>query len=267
MSIHPHAYVHPEAKLGPDVEVGAFSYIGPHTEIGGGSRIGPNAVIHPYVRMGEACRVHAGAVIGDVPQDLGFTDQISYVEIGTQCVFREGVTVHRGTKEGTITRVGDRCYFMANSHVAHNCEVGNDVIFANGVLLGGYVKVGDRAFLSGNCVVHQFCHIGRLAMMSGLSAASKDVPPFCVLLNSATNRVAGLNVVGMRRAGLTPDERKQVKQAFKMLYHEGRNVEQAISAMKETFPDGPAAELWQFAENSPRGLCAPAARDMPSEDE
>ena len=256
MAIHPQAFVDPKAELGTDVSVGAFAFIGAHTTIGDGCRIDPHAVIHPYTRLGRGCAVHAAAVLGDRPQDLAFDgDTVSYVEIGEECVFREGVTVHRGTKPDTVTRIGNRCFLMANSHVAHNCQLGDDVIFANGVLLGGYVEIGDRAFLSGNVVVHQFCRVGALAMLSGLSAASKDVPPYCILENSETNRLAGLNVVGMRRAGLTPDQRADVKRVFQLLFRREVNLRDAIEESATQFPNGPAAVMWQFAQASKRGVC------------
>lgn len=256
MAIHPQACVDPQAKLGADVSVGAFAYIGAHTQIGAGCRIHPHAVIHPYTRLGAGCSVHAAAVLGDHPQDLAFeVETVSYVEIGDGCVFREGVTVHRGTKADSVTRIGNRCFLMANSHVAHNCQLGNEVILANGVLLGGYAEIGDRAFLSGNVVVHQFCRVGTLAMLSGLSAASKDVPPYCILENSASNRLAGLNVVGMRRAGLTPDQRADVKRVFQLLFRSEINLRDAIQEAAAQFPDGPAAVIWQFAQASKRGVC------------
>ncbi len=256
MLIHSQAIIDPGAKIGDNVTVGPFSYIGPDVEIGNGCVIGPHVVIHPFTRIMSGCRIHAGAVLGDEPQDVAFSRCRSFVEIGGDCTIREGVTVHRGTKEDSITRIGARCYLMVNSHVAHNCVLGDDVILANGVLLGGYVEIGDRAFLSGNAVVHQFCKVGRLAMLSGLSAASKDVPPFCTLLNNATNMVAGLNIVGLRRAGINPGERQQVKKSFQLLYRHNMNVGQAVDVMKKEFPSGPAAELWQFVEASSRGICS-----------
>lgn len=255
MSIHPQAVIHPDARVGEGTRVGPFSVIEADVIIGPDCCIGPHVVIHSHTRLGPGAQVHAGVVLGDIPQDMAFKEVRSSVEIGEGCVFREGVTVHRGTKADTVTRLGDRCFLMANSHVAHNCVLGDDVILANGVLLGGYVELGDRVFLSGNCVVHQFCKVGTLAMMSGLSAASKDVPPYCILHNSSTNQVAGLNVVGMRRAGLTGEQRKEIKQAFNILYRSGLNLQEAVARMKEAYPEGPAATLWKFAEHSTRGLC------------
>ena len=256
MLIHKQAFVDTGAHVERDVEIGPLAVIESGAVIGAGCRIGPHAVVRAHARLGPRCRVHPGAVIGDDPQDLAFSGAASRVEIGADCVLREGVTVHRGTKPDSVTRIGDRCFLMANSHVAHNCTLGDEVILANNVLLGGYVEVGDRAFLSGNCVVHQFCRVGRLAMMSGLSGLSKDLPPFCVVKDLTSNRVAALNIVGMRRAGFSPEDRTAVKRAFSMLYREGHSVSQAITAMQPLFPDGPAAELWQFAAASQRGICA-----------
>lgn len=255
MSIHPQAHIDPRAELGPEVVVGPGAVIEAGAIVGAACQIGPQAVIRSGTTLGPRCRIFPCAVIGDDPQDFAYDGAPSRVEIGADTVLREGVTVHRGTKPDTVTRIGDRCYLMANSHVAHNGTLGNDVILANNVLLGGYVTIGDRAFLSGNCVVHQFCTVGRLAMMSGLSGLSKDCPPFCVVPDLTSNRVVALNTVGLRRAGLSAEERTELKRAFHMLYKEGLSVTQAIEAMQTAFPTGPAAELWQFAAQSKRGIC------------
>lgn len=255
MSIHPKAEIDPTAKLGRDVSVGPFAVILGGTEIGDGCVIGPHAVIHPYTTLGPGCRVHAGAVLGDLPQDLAFKDAVSRVVIGANCTIREGVTVHRGTKEGTETVVGDNCFLMALSHLAHNCRLGKNVILANGVMLAGYVEVGDRAFLSGYTGAHQFVRIGRLAMLAGGCIARKDVPPFCTAVGMEHGRVVGLNVVGMRRAGLSPAERAEVKKAFNLLYRSGLNVSQAAERMKGELTSAPAAEFREFVEASKRGVC------------
>lgn len=255
MSVHATALVDPAARLGLGVEIGPFAVIGPDVEIGAGCRIGPHVVVHRYTQLGPRCVVHAGVVLGDTPQDLSFRETESWVRIGAETVLREGVTVHRGTKPGTETVIGERCLLMANSHVGHNAQLGREVIMANGALLAGYVAVGDRAFLSGNAVVHQFCRVGRLAMLSGGCAVSKDVPPFCIIGATSLNNIRGLNVVGMRRAGLTPAERLAVKRAFRMLYRAGLNIRQALLRLHAEFPDGPAAEFATFIEASRRGIC------------
>ena len=236
--------IHPTAVIGPGVELGE------------GVSVGPHAVIFTGVSVGPRTRIHAGAVLGDEPQDLGFKGGDSRVRIGADCVIREHVTIHRGTKPGTETVVGDGCFLMAGSHLAHNVVLGQRVILANGALLAGYVQVGDAAFVSGNTVVHQFVRIGRLAMLSGGGAISQDVPPFCTTRGGSLNNVAGLNVVGLRRAGFTPAQRLDVRRAFKLLYRSGLNTRQAVEAIRAQFADGPPRELADFAAGARRGIVA-----------
>lgn len=255
IQLHPTAIIDPGARLAEGVEVGPYAVIAGDVEIGADCRVGPHAVILPHTRIGARCRVHAHAVLGDLPQDLAFRNVVSHVVIGDECVIREGVTIHRGTREATVTRVGRGCYLMANSHLAHNVELDDQVILANGVLLAGYVQVGARAFVSGNVAVHQFCRVGRLAMLGGGSVVTKDVLPFCTTATAMRNRVAGINVVGLRRAGFTPPERMQVRRAFRLLYRSGLNVSQAMVRLREEFPDGPASEWVPFVAGSQRGLC------------
>jgi UDP-N-acetylglucosamine acyltransferase len=235
--------VHPTAVIEPGAVIGANVAVGPY------------AVIFGNVTLGANCRVHAGAVIGDLPQDLGFQPADTYVRIGADCVIREHVTVHRGTKPGTSTEIGRECYLMANSHVGHNVRLGNRVILANNALLAGYVEVQDGAFVSGNVVIHQFVRIGRLAMLSGGSGIGKDVPPFCVTKGMQRNRIAGLNVIGMRRAGMAPAARQQVQRAFRILYQSKLNVAQALARLRAEFADGPGAEIADFVAASRRGIC------------
>ena len=256
MSIHPTAVVDPAARIGSGVKVGPFAVIEAEVEVGDRCTIGPHATLLRYTTIGEGTHVHAGAVLGDYPQDHAFKDEPSFVRIGRNVTLREFVTVHRGTKPGSVTVIGDGCFLMANAHVAHNVTLGDGVILANGVLLAGHVEVGERAFLSGHVVVHQFVKIGRLAMVGGAAGLGKDVPPFCMVGGMERNRVAGLNVIGMRRAGLTPEQRKAVKQAFSALYLAGLNVSQAVEEIRRTAAEGsPAAEFATFAEASKRGLC------------
>ncbi len=266
MNLHPTAIVDPSAILGENVTLGPYVVVEADVEIGAGCTLGPQVVVHRYTTIGAGCRIHAGAVLGDLPQDLAFAGGVSHVRIGHECVIREGVTINRGTKAGSATVVGDGCYLMANSHLGHNVRLGDHVTVANGALLGGYVEVDARAFISGNVLLHQFVRVGRLVMISGGAGLSKDVPPFCTVCGLARNTVAGLNLVGLRRAGVTADERAQVKHAFDRLYRSGLNVTQALAALKKEFPAGPASEWAAFIESSKRGICG-FGRDAASEGE
>lgn len=255
--IHSTAVVSKGARIGNDVSIGAFSVIENDVEIGDGCRIGPHVTVYPYTTIGAGTQIHATAVIGDVPQDFGFDPaNKTWVRIGARCRIREGVTIHRGTKPDTGTVIGDDCYFMAFSHVAHNVVMGNKVVLANGVLLAGYVEIGNNAFLSGNVVVHQFCRIGRLAMLGGNCGVSKDVPPFCTMRPVSLNRIAGLNVIGMRRSGMDGKQRQDVKAAFNTIYREDLPIREAADRILASNPTAPAAEFAEFVKASKRGIAA-----------
>lgn len=255
MRIHPTAVVEPGAELGEGVTVGPFAYIDTQVKIGVGCTIGPRATLLRYTTLGENCRVHAGAVIGDTPQDLAFEDAETYVQIGDRCDLREGCTVHRGTKPGSVTVVGDDCLLMANSHVAHNAQIGHRVILANNALIAGYAQVGDRAFISGGCLVHQFTRVGRLVMMSGGSAVQKDVPPFFMTRSVTINTIMGLNVVGLRRAGLSSEERHVLKRAIQVLYQSGLSIPSAVDKLEQELDSPLIDEICEFIRTSERGIC------------
>jgi len=254
-TIHSTAIVEKGAELGVDVEIGPYAVVHARTRIGDRCLVGPHSVILPQVMLGEECRLHAHVVIGDLPQDLAFVDAESALIIGDRCVMREFFTAHRGTKEGSETRIGSDCYFMNCSHVGHNCRVGNQVILANSSLLAGYVDVGDGAFLSGNTSVHQFTRLGRLSMMGGQSAVSQDVPPFCTTEPTEPNTILGLNVVGLRRSGMDPETRKEVKSAFRLLYQSGLTPSQATEKIRAEFTSGPAIEMAEFVDAAKKGIC------------
>jgi UDP-N-acetylglucosamine acyltransferase len=255
MSIHPTACIDDSVDLGENVEVGPYAVLMGPSSVGDGCVFGPHAVLHPFVRLGKACRIHAGAVIGDVPQDVAFQGEESYVRIGDRCVFRECVTVHRGSKVGTETTIGDDCLLMVNSHVAHNCHVGNKVILVNDTLLAGHVTIQDGAFLAGNCSVHQFCRVGRLAMMGGHAAITQDLVPYCTTRPGRVNVIMGLNITGMRRAGLNSTLRSEAKRAYVLLFRSRLSVPQAVTRIREEFEQGPAREMADFADASHRGIC------------
>jgi UDP-N-acetylglucosamine acyltransferase len=255
MAIHPTACISERAQIGRDVTIGPFVCIEDDVVVGDGCVLGPHACLLQYTRLGNNCRVHAGTALGDLPQDRKFQGEASYVEIGPDCIFREGVTVHRGTQPGSVTRIGRGCLLMANSHVAHNVTLGNEVIMCNGALLAGHVEVGDQAFISANAMVHQFTRVGRLAMLAGGTLAQMDVPPFCITRGLHSNEVQTLNVIGMRRAGVGPADRAMLKQAFRILYRSGLIVPQAVERMRKELDSAMVRELCDFIAASKRGIC------------
>jgi len=251
--IHSSAYVHPAASLAEGVQVGPQAFIDADVVIGAGTRILPGAHIGRWTTLGANNTVYPGAVIGHDPQDLGYRGEEAYTVIGDGNVMREGFTVHRGNRPGTSTVIGSNNYFMVNSHVAHNCVIGNHVILVNGALLAGHVEVGDRAIISGNCQVHQFVRIGAFAMLRGGSGAAKDVPPFCI--NDGLNWIRALNLVGLKRNGFDERRIRAVKEAFKMIFRSGMGLNEALAqveAMLEVTAD--VRQMLDFIRQSKRGI-------------
>ncbi|PPC91019.1 MAG: acyl-[acyl-carrier-protein]--UDP-N-acetylglucosamine O-acyltransferase [Methylobacter sp.] len=227
--IHPTAYIAEGAILGDNVSVGPFAVIEAGAEIGAGSRIGAHAVVHRYVKLGQGNALHPHAVLGDLPQDTGFDEQtVTWLICGDNNTFREGFTAHRATKENGATRIGSGCYFMNNSHVAHDCSVGDNTIFANNVAIGGHVEVGKKVFIGGSAVAHQFCRIGSYAIVQGTTGLNKDVIPF-TMIGGRPAKHYRLNTIGLRRAGITGESYKILEQAFRLL----RN-RQSIEALEAT---------------------------------
>jgi UDP-N-acetylglucosamine acyltransferase len=253
--IHPSAVISPEAQLAADVEVGPFVCIDGPVKIGAGCRIESHAVITGDVVMGAGNVIGHHAVIGAPPQDLSYKmGTPTGVRIGEGNTLREFATIHRGTKAGTMTVVGDRNFLMAGAHLAHNVTLGSDAVLANNVLLGGHVTVADRVFIGGCSVFHQFVRIGRFVIAQGLSGASKDIPPFT--LTAGINRVAGLNVIGLRRGGFDAEQRARIKRAFDLLYRSGLNTSQALEKARgmDLGPEG--AEFFEFVAGAKkRGIC------------
>lgn len=216
-NIHPTAYIAKDAILGDDCIIGPFAVIESGVEIGANCQVGAHAVIQPYVRMGDGNILHAHAVLGDLPQDVGFKPEtVSWLSIGDDNVFREGFTAHRATKEHGETRIGSGCYFMNNSHVAHDCSIGNKTIFANNVAIGGHVEIGNNVFMGGAVVAHQFCRIGSYAIVQGTTGLNMDVIPF-MLIGGRPARHYKLNTVGLRRAGITGERYNVLSAAFRLL--------------------------------------------------
>jgi len=264
--IHPTAIIHPKAKLDSTVQVGPYAVIDEGVALGAECVVGPHVYLTGLTTIGAHNQFHAGCVIGDAPQDLKYAGAPTQLRIGERNVFREHVTVHRSTKVDAETIIGSDNFLMANAHVAHNCAVGDHVILANGALLGGYAMVQDRAFISGNCCVHQFCRVGTLAIMQGGSAISTDLPPFTIALR--VNEICGLNVVGLRRAGVTAEQRMELKRLYHLLFRSGRNLRVAVAEAREKCASPPAKILLDFIAEARRGVCADVGRAVgESEDE
>lgn len=217
-NISPHAIVDPAAEIADDVTIGPFCLIGPNVKIGAGTRIANNVSMHGFVTIGQRNELFPNVVVGAEPQDLSYDGSPTQVVIGHQNQFREGVTVNRATtKEDGFTRIGDRNYFMANSHVAHDCVVGDHVILANGVLLGGHTHVHNRAIISGNVGVHHYVTVGAYAFVGGLSRIVHDVPPY-MLVDGNPSVVRCVNIVGLKRQGFTTEEIASLGEAHRLIY-------------------------------------------------
>jgi UDP-N-acetylglucosamine acyltransferase len=251
--------IHPSAIIGKAVQMGANNVIGPNVIIEDGVKLGNDNTLLAGVYLctgttiGNGNKIHMNAVIGHAPQDTAFKNESTFTQIGNENTIREFVTIHRGTKAGSATVIGNSNYLMAYCHVAHNCEIGNHVIMVNNASLTGYITVEDRAFLSGMTGFHQFTRIGKLAMVSALSACNKDVPPY-MIAGGRPGIVLGINVVGLRRAGMSPAVRDEIKTAYKLLYRSGMNVSQAVEEIKKTLHSEEIKHLVKFIEGSKRGI-------------
>jgi UDP-N-acetylglucosamine acyltransferase len=252
--IHPTAIIHPQAKLGANVRVGPYAVIDADVELGADCTVGPHVYLTGVTKIGSGNKFHAGCIIGDAPQDLKYQDEPTRIVIGDNNVFREHVTVNRATKPAEATVVGSHNFIMANAHIAHNCVVGNHVIIANGALLGGHVTVQDRAFISGNCLVHQFCRVGTLAIMQGGAGIGQDLPPFTIA--TGVNGICGLNIIGLRRAGFTAEQRLELKKLYHALFRSGKNFRAAVADAQEQFTSPAARILLDFVAAAKRGVCA-----------
>ena len=260
LNLHPTALVSPKARLGRNVEVGPFAIIEEGVTIGEDCVIQAHAILTNFVRLGDRNLVGYGTVIGAAPQDFDHNGSIaSGVSIGNDNILREHVTIHRGSKEGSLTRVGDDNLLMGGVHLGHNVSVGNRTIMANNCLLAGYVEVGDDAVIGGGAVFHQFLRVGEMCMIRGGTAWSKDIPPYTV--GVIINVVCGINAVGMRRKGVTSAARADVKKAYKLLYRSGLNVEQALEESKSISWSEQAARFMSFiGHRTKRGICSARGR-------
>jgi len=254
MMIHRTAIVSDKAQISKDVTIGPYTVIEAGVKIGAGTEISSNVYICSGTGIGTNCKIHMGACLGNEPQDLAYKGEKSYLKIGNNNTFREHVTVHRGTAKDSSTMIGDDNYFMCLSHVAHNCIIGNNVIICNNALLGGYVEVEEKAFVSGGCLIHQFVRIGTLAMLGGGVRVNKDFPPFMSTGND--NIVTAYNTIGLKRAGTTIQARKEIREAYRLLYCAELNQSQALSKLAKIATSREVLHLINFIRASKRGVCA-----------
>lgn len=251
--IHPTAVIGPEVELGENVQIGPFVVLEGPVEVGADTVLMAGAHIIGPVTLGVGNTVHSYTVIGGDPQHLRSKGEGASVIIGDHNVFREHVTIHRAATPGGSTRIGNHNYLMAASHVAHDCVMGNHCIFANASVLGGHCVVADNVCMSGHSAIHQFCRIGRLAMISGVSASSMDLPPF--MINQRINVICGVNVIGMRRAGISALAIEAVRKAFHILYRHENLLSHSLNQIDRELGHIPEVqEIVQFVRESKRGV-------------
>lgn len=250
----PLAYVHPQAKVAKNTVIEPFVNIEKNVEIGEGTWIGSNVTIMEGARIGKNCKIFPGAVISAVPQDLKFDGEETIVRIGDNTVIREFVTINRGTKANNETVVGNNCLLMAYVHIAHDCVVGNNVILANGATLAGHITIDDYAIVGGLSAIHQFVNIGAHVMISGGSLVRKDVPPFTKAAREPLSYV-GINSIGLRRRGFTPEKINEIQDIYRYIYLKGNNVSQALEYIEANLPaTSERDEILSFISRSARGI-------------
>jgi len=253
VKIHSTALVSPDARIGAEVEIGPYCVIEPDTIIGEGCVLAGHVTVKRGTTLGSHNRVFESAILGGYPQHVHMPERPGRVVVGSGNTIRENVTIHRALSEQETTVVGDNNLIMVNAHIAHDCKVGSHAIITNNVMLGGHVLVEDRAYVSGGVAVHQFCRIGKLAMVGGQSRVVKDVPPY-VTVDGQSSYVVGLNQIGLRRAGYTPEQIHQLKRAYRVLYRSTLLWNDVLAKLAADFPEDPAAHLHEFCAHTRRGI-------------
>jgi len=253
--IHPTAIVDPKAEIGSDVEIGPYSIIAGDVVIGDRSRIGAHVVIEPFVTIGPDCRIFQYAAIGAIPQSVKFEGEKTYVKIGRNSVIREFVTIHRGTGfGGGLTEVGADNFLMAYTHIAHDCKTGRGVMMANNATLAGHITIGKHATIGGLSAIHQFAKIGEYAFIGGLTGIPKDIPPY-VMAAGERAQLRGLNTVGLKRHGFSPQTISALKKTYRIIFRIGLTLTQAVERVKaevEQFPE--VVRFIEFVQTSGRGI-------------
>jgi len=255
MAIHPTALVDPGAEIGAGVEIGPYAIIGDGVRLGAGVSVGHHASVLGPATVGAGTQIFPFASIGSAPQDLTYRGEPTRLEVGERCVFREFVTINRGTvKGGGLTRIGDECFFMAYAHVAHDSTIGSHVIMANCAALAGHIRIDDHAILGGLVAVHQWARVGRLAMIGGVSGVALDVPPFCIASGERA-KLYGLNLVGLKRRGFDDARLGALKRAYKILFRSGLQLKAATEQVERELPgSAEAAEIVAFIRTTTRGI-------------
>lgn len=258
-TIHPSAIIEDGAQIGKDCRIGPFCHIGPKAKLGDGIELISHVTIAGLTTIGDHCRIFPFASIGHEPQDLKFQGEQTELIIGADCIIREGVTMNPGTAgDASKTVIGDKCIFLANSHVAHDCIIGNNVIMSNGTLVAGHCKIGDNVIFGGGAGVHQFCRIGRNAFVGGMAGVENDVIPYGTALGNRAY-LGGLNIVGMKRAGLSRDAIHAARNVFKHLFSGDRPILEAIASVDPDLGEHETVRhIVDFIQaDAMRALCVP----------
>jgi len=263
--IHPTAVIHPTAKIDAAAQVGPYAIIGEDVVLGPRVTVGPHAVVE-FAEVGEACRIHAGAYVGTAPQDLKYRNERTKLILGPGCVVRESVTLNRGTAATGVTKIGARCLFMAYSHVAHDCIIGNEVILANSVAVAGHCEVGDWTIIGGMVGLHQFVRVGKLAMIGAGAMVPLDIPPFTMAQGDRA-KLHGLNIIGLRRRGVNPEDVKDLKKAYFEVFDSSQPMKEHVSRLAQENRSASVKEFISFIQASPRGICRPSSKEKSSGDE
>lgn len=266
---HAGAHIHPTALVSPDAILAEDVVVGPYTIIEGRVRIGAGTILHARshligpLTVGEGNEIFSNALIGEKPQHFLYKNEPTSVEIGDNNIIRENVTIHRGTTGSWSTKIGSGNYLMAGAHIAHDCRIGDKCILANNSLVAGHVEFADNVYISGNAAVHQFCRLGRLSFLSGTSGTSKDIPPFIIQQN--INQVVGVNIIGMRRAGLSSAQISAIRRVYHIMYLQHLSVPNALAEVEaELGHIDVVQEYLRFVRESKRGIngCVGTAADI-----
>jgi len=255
MAIHPTAVVEPGAQVDPTCEIGPYAVVGPHVKLGPRTVLAAHAVVTGHTSMGEGNRVFPHAVVGEIPQDLKYRGEPTALVVGDRNTFRECVTINLGTVQGGgVTTIGNGCLFMAYSHVGHDSRIGDGAIIANSVALAGHVIIEDHVHISGLAAAHQFCRIGRLSFVSGLTGVAMDVAPYCTVAGMRAE-LAGLNTVGLQRAGMTEEQVGRVKQLYKIVFRSNLGLAEALAQVEAELGSHPEIDHFvAFVKASQRGI-------------